>query len=1300
MADSVVLTSGEPDDPRILWVNEAFTRLTGYGLPEITDSSPSFLYGPETSPATLAELRRLQAEGLPFRGEARLYCKDGACLDLEWTSTPLPDSAGIVTHFLDIHRDVTCRSHRHRTSDAQFELVRGMLEAMPVMVALLDAQGRFAAANRAWCRLADQGVLPVPPATAPEADFLFSAWAELRIPANSPSFAPAGDFQTRLYFQHSGRPWWFHVHVTPLAGNLSSQRIVCLTDVTESVTADLRDLGIARSIVENAPIFILRLAADGRILYANEAILARLGYAPSEVDNLHIWDVDHAQTPTGWAATLAAIMRAGAVVFESTLRTAGGATFPVEIRASVRMLEGEPIFVGFATDISESKRTTASLGRVNKTLDAVANTRQALLRATDSNSLYQVACDAIRENGNYALVWIGIAESLPGKPIRIAARAGDKEGYCDGLRVSWEDDQYGRGPAGTALRERRSIVATPQIDPNFEVWRDRVTQAGFRRTATIPILLPAGDRATLCVYSCHDDSFPPEEVALLEQLAGDIAHASHTLRARETAAQAEARLRSVIASAQADIILLDLDGRILFSNREFADNRYDPDSSFWSTLSPASQRLIVAAVPRVRAGESAQFELERRIPGQPVRYQAVHMQPVVIDGVISQIAVSALDVTDQKLAALEITQSEEKFRKLFESGAIAAYLHDPETGYLVDVNEKGLHDLGYADIAEMRDRAVFDQRPYSKADLMTWLKKAIVEGRQQYEWRIPGRGKADVWHQVYLERVELSGQIRVLAVAVDITARKAAEHSLRLLNANLEASVAERTQQVRLQAMAMDAAVDGVSILFEGRYIYMNHAHASFYGYDRDELLGQTWEPLYTDEERARIKRDIFPIIAETGKWQGETLWLRKDGSETVGEITLNTLSGGYLICTCRDLSPRILAQAALQRSRDELALANDALARAARLKDEFLASMSHELRSPLTGILGMCEVLLDGLNGTLLPGQCEAVTIMESSGKHLLGVINDILDLSKIEAGRLELEYAVTTTDSLLAQAVEMMKPLAERRNQQLVLHNFAAFREIEVDVRRIRQALINLLSNAIKFSPEGQRVTITASWSQELNLITFNVEDRGAGIPPEKQILLFKPFVQIDSSLSRAHQGTGLGLSLVRRIAELHHGGVSLRSELGQGTSLRLSLPLCRPVPVEAHKRLQTSVAGRILLADPAPEIGLVNELTDAGYALRIARNGHEVLALFDEWQPDLALVDLHLGDLEGFDVLRRLRERMGEAKLPTRLVALTSISLASNHAAATAAGAVDVWFKPYVRRSLLQRVGSLLNDNPVRT
>ena len=147
-----------------------------------------------------------------------------------------------------------------------------------------------------------------------------------------------------------------------------------------------------------------------------------------------------------------------------------------------------------------------------------------------------------------------------------------------------------------------------------------------------------------------------------------------------------------------------------------------------------------------------------------------------------------------------------------------------------------------------------------------------------------------------------------------LTRRKAAERSLRLLNANLEAVVAERTQQVRLQAMAMDAALEGVSILFEGRYIYMNHAHAAFYGYEREELLGEGWERLYGAEERARIARDIFPIVAETGKWSGETLWRRKDGSETIGEISLNTLPGGYLTCTCRDLTPRLMAQAALLR--------------------------------------------------------------------------------------------------------------------------------------------------------------------------------------------------------------------------------------------------------------------------------------------------------------------------------------------------------------------------------------------------
>ena len=349
-----------------------------------------------------------------------------------------------------------------------------------------------------------------------------------------------------------------------------------------------------------------------------------------------------------------------------------------------------------------------------------------------------------------------------------------------------------------------------------------------------------------------------------------------------------------------------------------------------------------------------------------------------------------------------------------------------------------------------------------------------------------------------------------------------------------------------------------------------------------------------------------------------------------------------------------------------ELRDANDQLARAARLKDEFLANMSHELRTPLNAILGLTEVLRAGEQGALNAEQQHSLRIIDDSGRHLLALINDILDLSKIEAGRLQLQTDLVAVDAICASSVQFIRAAAARKQLTVEYHNHAGDATLSADARRLKQILVNLLSNAVKFTPDGGRVGLHVATGP--GAVTFTVWDTGIGIRPDDLPLLFKPFAQIDSSLARQYEGSGLGLALVARLTELHNGTVRVHSEPGRGSEFSVTIPwtgtretdeMPPPTDEAAAGSLPPAPIGDlrplILVADDSDESAEMFELflRRHGYRVAVARNGEEALRAAQTDRPALMIMDLQMPELDGLEVIRRVRATPDLVKVPILVV-----------------------------------------------
>lgn len=464
----------------------------------------------------------------------------------------------------------------------------------------------------------------------------------------------------------------------------------------------------------------------------------------------------------------------------------------------------------------------------------------------------------------------------------------------------------------------------------------------------------------------------------------------------------------------------------------------------------------------------------------------------------------------------------------------------------------------------------------------------------------------------------------------------------------------------------------------------------------------------------------IFPIPAANGKIIG-VLTLESRCNKKLQDAPQQDM----LLAACRTLGVAIeRAQA-----QEHLRHVNENLEKASQLKSEFLASMSHELRTPLNSVLGFSDLLLRELAGPLTKRQVSYVQAMERSGQHLLQLINDILDLSKIEAGKAELDLEPVSIQTLCSESLKMIQPRADKKRLALSLEIDYRLQQASLDERRVRQILINLLSNAVKFTPEEGKIKLTGRLAYGSQLagelrpdrspvnattpyLCLEVQDTGIGIPTDKLHLLFRPFQQVDSSLTRRHEGTGLGLALTKRLAELHGGTVSLQSVEHQGSTFKVWLPLTemreelsqrqsstadRPASAVFGSQLSTEKAKRIMVVEDQPynQVLITEVMELEGYAVEIIYDGRSMMETIHsplvtaKSLPDLILMDIQLPDVDGFELIRQLRASALWKQVP--IIAVTAMAMPGDRDRCLAAGASEYLSKPLDLDKLISIVRS---------
>jgi PAS domain S-box-containing protein len=890
-------------------------------------------------------------------------------------------------------------------------------------------------------------------------------------------------------------------------------------------------------------------------------------------------------------------------------------------------------------------------------------------------------------------------------------------------------------------------------------------QFEVKANLVVPILVRNRLWGLLIAHQCSAPrQWDAVELELLEQLAVQIAiaiqqastyeiaqtHLRERKRVEKTLRESEKRFRATFEQAAMGISHVSLSGQFLLVNQRFADITGYPQPelmtlTFQEITHPEDLAADLAQLQMLLAGAMNTYSMDKRYIRKDGTSIWIKLTVSLVRDAVHnpQYFISVIeDISERKQAEVALQASEARFQAFMNHSPSASWITDAD-GRMIYISQTYLEafQLTAKTVEEVIGKTVFYLYPVAIAQQFLDNIRLVAKTQKVLETvekapRIDGTLGDFLVYKFPLQ--ETLGQCVIGGVAVDITERIRAQLALQKLNQELEARVEQRTAALRESEQQLRYLSDRLILALQAGAIGtwdwdMVHDPEwddriyELYGIQRSEISPtyQNWQNAIHPDDVADVKAVLEAAIRGEKDYDTEFRVVHPDGSLhfiRTSAIIQRDVQGKAqrMVGINYDITERKLAENKLQKTNEQLAVANAELARASRLKDEFLATMSHELRTPLNAILGISEAMQEGIIGVINEEQKRGLQTIERSGNHLLALINDILDLSKIEAGHLELNYTPIAILELCYSSVMFIKQQADQKAIQLEVKIPPQLPQLLLDERRIRQVLINILNNAVKFTPKGGRITLEVTRQKltpegemrlQQDFIRIAVIDTGIGIAPEFLKKLFQPFVQIDSSLNRQYQGTGLGLSLVKKLVEMHGGKVGISSELGVGSCFTVDLPCGTILEFSPESMNQVlpelnSLASENIKHSPLILLAEDNEaniftissyLEKKGYQIILAKNRQEMFAQSQLQVPNLILIDIQMSGLDALQAIKQMRLDQNCVNIP--IIALADSDMSMNQEKCLASGANEYLRKPVQLKQLAVTIQKLLTTKDMK-
>jgi PAS domain S-box-containing protein len=926
------------------------------------------------------------------------------------------------------------------------------------------------------------------------------------------------------------------------------------------------------AIVDSSLDAIIGKDLNGVVTSWNAGAQAIFGYSPAEAVGTPLAALTVPDDRLDEEASILERLGRGERVghFETVRRHKDGHLIDVAVTISpIRDLAGRVVGASkVARDITALKAREREIERLSGLYAALSQINQAIVWEDTREGLFQKVCDALVAHGGFGLAWIGWPDQNT-RRLAPLARAGDESGYLREAFVSFDEGRpEGRGLSATAFRLGRAAVSNDVLgDPVAAPWRATLERCGYRSAAALPIRTAGAVCGTLSVYSSRVDFFHDREMALLEEAAMDLSFALDNFERDAERNRAGQRLRdekqfsdTMIESMPGVFYFYDDTGRFLRWNRNFETvtgysgeeiARMHPRDFFAPDVQPLLERRIAEVFTAGESSVEAPF-LAKDGTATPYFFTG---RRVEFEGRRCLVGVG-IDTSRLHRVEQRLVESERKYRELVEN-ANSIILRWNVEGRITFMNDYGLRFFGYTaeEIVGRHVTGTIVPPTDSAGQDLARLIDAVSAAPEAYEQNVNEnirRNGDRVWI-AWTNRIvrDAAGRpVEFLSIGSDITERRRSDARLR----ESEARLSEAQRIAKMGSWVFDMST---------RRVWWSEQVYAIFGLPPG-AFGGTFEEFLAfvhPDDRVRLLEAQRVALSGGARLDVEHRIVLADGTEkVVHELAdIRRDAGGRPIAlsgTVHDITDRVRME--IEREKRHQAEAAD------RIKSAFLATMSHELRTPLNSIIGFTGIVLQGLAGPLTPEQQTQLGMVRKSARHLLALVNDVLDISKIEAGQLEVAALPFEVPRSLASVLALVTPQVEAKGLALETSIDPALGTPIGDERRFEQILLNLLSNAVKFTERGT-ITLTAEAARAAlpggdapPVVRVRVADTGIGIRRHDLPRLFQPFRQIDTGVARSHEGTGLGLAICRRLAELMGGTIEVESEWARGSTFTVTLPL----------------------------------------------------------------------------------------------------------------------------------------------
>jgi len=775
-------------------------------------------------------------------------------------------------------------------------------------------------------------------------------------------------------------------------------------------------------------------------------------------------------------------------------------------------------------------------------------------------------------------------------------------------------------------------------------------------------------------------------------------------------------LRRLVDHVPSMLAYWDSELRCRFANRAYETwFGADPDrlvgTSLRDLLGPKLFALNEPFILAALRGEEQTFE--RVVPGPDGidRHSLASYRPDIIDGQVAGFIVSVTEVTQLKQTearlrgAIESLEDEICRRKRIEDRLLdsqqnlavtlasidAGFIAVDRQGRVTQMNSVSEHMTGWVQ-ADALGKPLWDVFCREDRDASTLSRNPVDLAAQQ------GLTIEDVHHVTCIAR---NGRRMPLEVKVALTfGDDGQQRGLAIVLRDRTRALQAEVDANRLAAIVESSSDAIISKTLDGRITSWNQASQALFGYSADEAIGQPVQMLIPIDRQDEEMRILVSLARGVRVPAFETLRRAKDGRLIEVLLTISPIrdADGRIIGASkivRDITQRKQAEQARLKV-VQLEAENRQIQQANQFKSEFLANMSHELRTPLNAIIGFSELMLTGRISSETAQHRKFLGHIASSGHHLLQLINDVLDLSKVESGKFEFFPEPLDLSKLVDEVGDILRTGLQRKNIALTTEFDPRLETITLDPARLKQVLFNYLSNAIKFTPEGGRITVRAVADGQQHFC-LEVEDTGIGIAADQLSRLFTEFVQLDGGRDRQHQGTGLGLALTRRLVEAQGGSVGVRSESGRGSVFHVRLNRIHGTDAARHALSAAAPPNQRLLViedDPQLQARLAQGLLEAGYSVETASSAAQAALRVLECRFDGLTLDLLLPGRGGLGVLAHVRS---EVNSPSARVMGMTVPVAGSGGASFAVA--DILCKPLRSGEValaMARLGSAHGDS----